>query len=110
VKIQEGSVAGRHVVIVDDLVQTGGTLYETGKVLKEAGASSVSAFVAHAVFPNQSWKRFAKGGDRAVFDRFYVTNSVSTVTDQLPTGEGEVFEVLDLLDTVITDLDNFSSL
>ena len=37
--------------------QTGGTLYECGVALKALGASSVSVFVAHAVFPNESWKR-----------------------------------------------------
>jgi phosphoribosylpyrophosphate synthetase len=57
VVIQDGDATGCHIVIVDDLVQTGGTLYETGKVLKDAGAASVSAFVTHAVFPNNSWKR-----------------------------------------------------
>jgi ribose-phosphate pyrophosphokinase len=100
VVIQDGDATEKHIVIVDDLVQTGGTLYETGKVLKEAGAASVNAFVSHAVFPNQSWKRFNKGGDRACFDTFWVTNSVPTVTDLLPTKDG-VFEVLDLMDLII---------
>lgn len=108
VVIQDGDASGKHIVIVDDLVQTGGTLYETGKVLKEAGAASVNAFVSHAVFPNASWKRFNSGGDRACFDRFWVTNSIPTVTDQLPVEDG-VFEVLDLMDIIINDLDHFST-
>ena len=106
VNIQDGNVTGRHIVIVDDLVQTGGTLFETGKVLKEAGAASVNAFVSHAVFPKESWKRFNKGGDRACFDKFWVTNSIPTVTDKLPEKDG-VFEVLDLMDLIINDLDHF---
>lgn len=36
----------------------GGTLYECGVALKSLGAASVSAFVAHSVFPNDSWKRY----------------------------------------------------
>ena len=106
VVIQDGNATGRHIVIVDDLVQTGGTLFETGKVLKEAGAASVNAFVSHAVFPKESWKRFNKGGDRACFDKFWVTNSIPTVTDKLPVNDG-VFEVLDLMDLIINDLDHF---
>lgn len=47
VTIQDGNTKGKHVVIVDDLVQTGGTLFECGVALKNAGALSVSAFVAH---------------------------------------------------------------
>jgi len=107
VVIQDGDAEGRHIVIVDDLVQTGGTLYECGKVLKEAGALSVNAFVSHAVFPKESWKRFAKGGDRACFDRFWMTNSIPTVTDSLP--DDGVFEVLDLMELIINDLDHYSS-
>ena len=84
VVIQDGDANGKHIVIVDDLVQTGGTLFESGKVLKAAGAASVNAFVSHAVFPNESWERFNVGGDRACFDKFWVTNSIPTVTDNLP--------------------------
>lgn len=108
VVIQDGDANGRHIVIVDDLVQTGGTLFESGKVLKEAGAASVNAFVSHAVFPNDSWKRFNTGGDRACFDKFWVTNSIPTVTDKLPVEDG-IFEVLDLMSLIIKDLDHFSS-
>ena len=108
VVIQDGDASGRHIVIVDDLVQTGGTLYESGKVLKDAGAKSVNAFVTHAVFPDNSWKRFNVGGDRACFDKFWVTNSIPTVTDKLPEHNG-IFEVLDLMDLIINDLDHFSS-
>jgi phosphoribosylpyrophosphate synthetase len=107
VTIQDGDAKNRRIAIVDDLVQTGGTLYETGKVLKEAGATSVSAFTTHGVFPNESWRRFNKGGDRACFDKFWVTNSIPTVTDQLPVEDG-IFEVLDLIDLIIDDLDHFS--
>jgi len=107
VTIQDGDATGKHIVIVDDLVQTGGTLFETGKVLKDAGAASVNAFVTHGVFPNDSWKLFNKNGSRACFDKFWVTNSIPTVTDKLPVEDG-VFEVLDLMHLIICDLDHFS--
>ena len=107
VVIQDGNAEGRHIVIVDDLVQTGGTLYESGKVLKDAGAASVNAFVSHAVFPNDSWSRFNVGGDRACFDKFWVTNSIPTVTENLPVKDG-IFEVLDLMELIINDLDHYS--
>mmetsp|Transcript_102398 Transcript_102398/g.153464 ORF Transcript_102398/g.153464 Transcript_102398/m.153464 type:complete len:372 (-) Transcript_102398:117-1232(-) len=108
VTVQDGNPEGRHIVIVDDLVQTGGTLYETGKVLKDAGAATVNAFVSHAVFPNDSWTRFNVGGDRACFHKFWVTNSIPTVTAKLPVDDG-IFEVLDLTGLIINDLDHFSS-
>ncbi|KAL2319104.1 hypothetical protein Fmac_032980 [Flemingia macrophylla] len=58
VQIKEGNVCGHHVVIVDDLVQSGGTLIECQKVLAAHGAAKVSAYFTHGVFPNQSWMRF----------------------------------------------------
>ncbi|KAH8967392.1 hypothetical protein BDL97_03G076300 [Sphagnum fallax] len=58
VRLKEGEPQGRHVVIVDDLVQSGGTLIECQKLLGANGASKVSAYVTHAVFPKRSWERF----------------------------------------------------
>jgi hypothetical protein len=55
-------------------VRSGGTLFESAKVLKDAGATAVSVFVAHAAFPQSAWKRFARGGDRDIFERFWTTN------------------------------------
>lgn len=105
VTIHDGSPSGRHVVIVDDIVQTGGTLYEAGCVLKRSGAITVSAFVTHAVFPNDSWKRFSKEGDFGqCFHKFWVTNSIPTVTSKLPTSEG-MFEVLDITSRIAKDLE-----
>lgn len=47
--------------------------------------------------------RFARGGDRCVFERFWTTNSVPTVTERLP--ENDVFTVIDLMDKIVYDLD-----
>jgi phosphoribosylpyrophosphate synthetase len=108
VVIQDGDVKGKHVVIVDDLVQTGGTLYECGQTLLDAGALQVHAYVTHAVFPRESWKRFNMGGDRACFAKFWVTNSIPPVTNTLPIQDG-IFEILNLQNIIIDDLDHFSS-
>jgi hypothetical protein len=61
VTIQDGDPTGRRVVIIDDLAQTGGTLYEAGLQLKRHGAQEVYAYVTHGVFPGESWKRFLYG-------------------------------------------------
>ena len=96
VVVKEGNCEGKHVVIVDDMIQTGGTLYECGRVLKaDMGAASVSAFCTHGIFPNESWRRFATvphnacreasaAGDRAIFEKIWLTNSNPTVVSQLP--------------------------
>ncbi|KAK0055578.1 ribose-phosphate pyrophosphokinase 4, partial [Biomphalaria pfeifferi] len=74
VTIKDGNPNRRHVVIIDDLVQSGGTLIECAKVLIKQGAKSVSAYVTHPVFPNQSWKNFIKCDPP--FSNFWITNSI----------------------------------
>ena len=106
VVIHDGEPINKHILIVDDLVQTGGTLYECGIALKKAGANSVCAFVVHAVFPNQSWSSFLSTGNRHCFERFFVTNSIPTVTNAMP--QGDVFEVLDITKKIVDDLDSFT--
>ncbi|CAE8628924.1 unnamed protein product [Polarella glacialis] len=102
VQIFDGGPSGKHVLIMDDLIQSGGTLYECAVRLREAGAKTVSGFVVHAVFPKESWRRFLKDGDRTVFDRFWLTNSNPGVTMQIP--DGDVFEVIDLTQQIVRDL------
>ena len=103
VTIQDGDCAGKNVVVVDDLVQTGGTLYECGLALKTAGANEVSAYVTHGVFPNRSWERFMRSGDRDCFEKFFLTDSIPTVTDHMP--RDDVFEILPLSAKIVEDLD-----
>ena len=42
----------------------------------------VSAYVTHAVFPQESWKRFTKEGPNQ-FKTFWITDSCPTVANQL---------------------------
>jgi len=76
VTLKEGEeyVKDAHVFIVDDLVKTGGTLIECKAVLLKYGAKQVSAYVTHAVFPQQSWKRFTEEKPDQ-FALFYTTDS-----------------------------------
>tara|TARA_B100000787_G_scaffold145463_1_gene115647 strand:- start:646 stop:924 length:279 start_codon:yes stop_codon:yes gene_type:complete len=57
--------------------QTGGTLIECAKALKEAGAAKVSCFVTHGVFPNESWRRFLSLA-RLLLTLPYLATSAST--------------------------------
>lgn len=74
VTVKDGDPKDRHVVIVDDLVQTGSTLIECAKVLKKRGATAISLYVTHAVFPKESWRRFT--GGEMEFANFWITDSL----------------------------------
>ncbi|KAM5580032.1 ribose-phosphate pyrophosphokinase 4 [Rosa sericea] len=100
VRIKEGNPAGFHVVIVDDLVQSGGTLIECQKVLAAHGAAKVSAYVTHGVFPKRSWERFThkNGESENPFAYFWITDScpltVKAVENKAP------FEILSLAGSI----------
>ena len=55
-----GEVSGKHVILVDDMVDTGGTLVSAAKLLKEAGASKVSAVISHGVLSGIGHKRISE--------------------------------------------------
>jgi len=104
VVIKDGNPTGKNVIVVDDMVQSGGTLYNCAKQLKAQGAKNVDAFCTHAVFPKHSWERFLKKkeGDRAIFRNFYVTNTNPNRTNELP--KDDVFVVLDIISQFLKDL------
>jgi ribose-phosphate pyrophosphokinase len=85
VRVVSGVPKGKHVLIIDDLIQTGGTILECVKVIKECGASRVSAYVTHGVFPNESFLKFfpdQKTGE-CLLETFYITNTIPTVSKRL---------------------------
>jgi len=95
VSVKDGNPKDRDVVIVDDLVQTGETLVNCAKACLALGAHTVSCYCTHGVFPKNSWKRFAPGGDdEKLFDTFWITNSIPPVVKCI--GDLKPFEVLDL--------------
>ncbi|ELR20702.1 Ribosephosphate pyrophosphokinase 3, mitochondrial, putative [Acanthamoeba castellanii str. Neff] len=98
VTVKEGDAAGRHVFIIDDLVQTGGTLIECKNALIKQGAKDVSAYVTHAIFPGDSWKRFTDPTDEKPFKNFYITDSCPSVAATLQ--DTKPFAVLPLAEPI----------
>ena len=54
-----GDVAGKNVIIVDDMVDTAGTLAKAANVLKDMGALSVRACATHPVFSGPAYDKIA---------------------------------------------------
>jgi phosphoribosylpyrophosphate synthetase len=69
--LSEGDVEGRHAITIDDLIHSGSTLLECGRVLRRAGVRVNEAYVTHALCENDGWKNF----DGSVFSRLYLTDS-----------------------------------
>jgi ribose-phosphate pyrophosphokinase len=54
-----GEVADRHCILIDDIVDSAGTLCNAARALMEAGAASVSAYATHGVLSGQAVSRIA---------------------------------------------------
>jgi ribose-phosphate pyrophosphokinase len=60
------AVAGRPVLLVDDLVSSGGTLSACARTLVAAGATAIDAVVTHALFPPETAQEFTRAGIRSI--------------------------------------------
>jgi len=73
-----GSVEGKNVVIVDDLISTGGSLVEAVSALKEAGALDIYASIVHPVLVGPAISRI----EGSVLKELIVTNSIPLPSDK----------------------------
>jgi len=65
-------VAGKRVVIYDDLIRSGASLLAAARAYREAGAASLAAVATHGVFPDDAVERLRKS---ALLDTLVVTDS-----------------------------------
>ena len=68
-----GDIEGRNCVIMDDMIDTAGTLVKAAEVLKERGAKHVYAYCTHPIFSGPAIERIAKGN---ALDEVVVTNTI----------------------------------
>ena len=54
-----GDVEGKDCIMVDDIVDSGGTLVNAADALLKKGAKSVTAYISHGVLSNHAAKRIA---------------------------------------------------
>lgn len=67
-----GDVRGKTAVIVDDMIDTGGTIHEGAKMLAAKGARQVFAVCTHAIFSGPAVERLSSGA----FQEVIVTDSI----------------------------------
>ena len=67
-----GDVEGRTCVLIDDMVDTAGTLCQAAAILKEKGAKRVVAYATHAVLSGNAIENISN----SVIDRLVVTNTI----------------------------------
>jgi len=73
-----GDVKGKTAVLVDDMIDTAGTILEGAKLLREKGARQVYACATHAVFSGPAIERLASG----YIEEVIVSNTIPVPEDQ----------------------------
>lgn len=71
------SLEGKHVVIVDDVISTGGTIVEAAKLLKRQRAGALAAACTHGLFLRDAFERI-----KAVCDGLYSTDTLDNPAEK----------------------------
>ena len=102
-----GEVAGKNIVIVDDMIDTAGTLAKAANVLKDMGALSVRACATHAVFSGPAYERIAESAleEVIVSDTIPLTNDPSKNKDKIT-----VLTMTDIFANIIKKVYNYEEI
>ncbi len=92
-----GDVDGYHCVLVDDIVDSAGTLCNAAQALTDAGASGVTAYVTHGVLSGGAVARVAS----SPLDRLVITDSIMATEAMGETKNMEQLSIASLLGEAI---------
>lgn len=98
-----GDVKGRNAIILDDMIDTGGTLTKVADAIKNAGALKVYAAASHGVLSGEAIDKIQK----SALEEVVITNSITHDTN-LP--KIKVLSIASLLAEAITKIYNDESL
>jgi ribose-phosphate pyrophosphokinase len=90
-----GDVAGKTAVLVDDIIDTAGTLKAAARAVHDAGAERVYAAATHGVFSGNAWENLAA----ADFEQIVVTDTIP-----LPPGAPDNVRVLSCADLLTSSI------
>ena len=101
-----GDVKDRDCVIVDDMIDTGGTLCKAAEALKERGAKRVFAYATHAVFSGVAAKNIAE----SMIDEVIITDSIPLSDEMKAIGKVKMLTLAPMLAEAIRRISNEESI
>ena len=101
-----GDVADRDCILVDDMIDTGGTLCKAAEALKERGAKRVFAYATHAVFSGSAAKNLASDA----LDEIVVTDTIPLTDAIIALGKVRALTLSKMLAEAIRRISNEESI
>jgi ribose-phosphate pyrophosphokinase len=102
-----GDVEGKNIVIIDDMIDTAGTITKAADMLMERGAISVRALATHAVLSGPAYERIAK----SALEEVIISDTIPLSCDpNLDRTKIKVLSVADIFADVIDKVYNYKSI
>lgn len=79
-----GDPAEKDVVIIEDIIDTGGTICKVSNALREKGAKSVTVFASHGIFSRDAYKKI----ENSFISKCYVTDSLPNADEFIKNDHG----------------------
>lgn len=100
-----GDVEGRRCILVDDIVDSGGTLCNAAEALLDKGATEVSAYITHGVLSGGAVERIGS----SKLKELVITDSIQPTEAVLATKNIRIMSVGDLIGEAIRRISNNES-
>ncbi|OQX99473.1 MAG: ribose-phosphate pyrophosphokinase [Bacteroidetes bacterium 4572_128] len=98
-----GNVKGKNIIIIDDLIDTAGTICKAAEVVMNKGANSVRVMATHAVLSNPAYERI----ENSVLKEVFVTD---TIPLKKKTSKIKVISIAKIFADVIKQVYNYKSI
>jgi len=100
-----GNVKDKTCIIVDDIIDSGGTIINSAKALKDRGAKEVYAYITHGVLSGEAVKKIQK----SVIKKLVITDSIDNQIRVNKAKNIEVLTISNLMGEAIKRISNSTS-
>ena len=100
-----GDVKGQTCIIVDDIIDSGGTIVNAAKALKNRGAKEVYVYITHGVLSGEAVKKIKN----SVIKNLVITDTIDNVEKTRNVKNIEVLSISSLMGEAIKRISNSTS-
>ena len=100
-----GNVKDKTCIVVDDIIDSGGTIVNAAKALKDRGAKDVYVYVTHGVLSGEAVQKIKK----SLIKKLVITDSIDNITKVKRAQNIEVLTVSNLMGEAIKRISNSTS-